>query len=160
MPYPVPYATTGWDEILPNLFMGGHHFDPLRKFSSYPQNVVVADEFDLVVSLYRGGRHYGPPPNIAHLVHEVPDGPLDDEQRQVLRDLADTVVLGVRGAQRTLVRCEAGYNRSGLVVGLVLLRLGYGVDEAVGLIRTRRSRHALCNETFVDYLREEARVGG
>jgi hypothetical protein len=44
-------------------------------------------------------------------------------------------------------------NRSGLVVGQVLLSDGFLADDAVELIRERRSRGALSNQIFVDYLR-------
>ena len=51
-----------------------------------------------------------------------------------------------------LVRCWMGLNRSGLVVALVLMRLGYSAADAIDLIRTQRSRFALCNPLFVQYL--------
>lgn len=158
MTYPTPvfFAKTGWDQILPGLYMGGHEYDPIAKWSSFPQLVVVRDEFDVVISLYQGDPGCGPPDNIPHLVYPVPDGPLDDDQRARLRTLATTIAFNVKlGDKRILVRCQAGYNRSGLLVGMVLLRLGYTAAEAIILMREKRSRYALCNDLFVTYLGEE-----
>ncbi|WP_426504408.1 hypothetical protein ACPPVO_43545 [Dactylosporangium sp. McL0621] len=36
------------------------------------------------------------------------------------------------------------------------MRLGYGPDEAIALIRTRRSPHALFNSHFQQYIAVEA----
>ena len=53
----------------------------------------------------------------------------------------------------TLVHCQAGLNRSGLVAGRVLMRMGYTADEAISKLR-QRSPAVLCNPTFEQYLRE------
>ncbi|MFV2121828.1 hypothetical protein ACE14D_26715, partial [Streptomyces sp. Act-28] len=53
----------------------------------------------------------------------------------------------------TLVRCFAGYNRSGLVVAHALHVLTGGpASEVIALIRRRRSPWALHNRLFVRYL--------
>lgn len=52
------------------------------------------------------------------------------------------------------MRCQAGLNRSGLVMALVLIREGYTADEAIALIRLRRGSAALCNHQFVAWLRQ------
>ncbi len=54
--------------------------------------------------------------------------------------------------KRVLIRCQAGWNRSGLITSLVLMRAGYSAQEAIDLIRERRSHHALCNQTFEQFL--------
>jgi protein-tyrosine phosphatase len=51
-----------------------------------------------------------------------------------------------------LVRCHSGYNRSGLVIGQALITMGYTAADAIALIRDRRSKQALNNALFVDYL--------
>jgi protein-tyrosine phosphatase len=48
--------------------------------------------------------------------------------------------------------CSHGMNRSGLVTGLLLRRLGFGADEAIARIRAAR-RGALSNDSFVDLIR-------
>jgi protein-tyrosine phosphatase len=73
--------------------------------------------------------------------------------------LVPRVVDALKENKKVLVRCQAGYNRSGLVVALVLLRLGYTADDAIALIREKRSEHALCNELFVEYIQDAAKGG-
>jgi protein-tyrosine phosphatase len=58
----------------------------------------------------------------------------------------------VRAGRKVLVRCNSGYNRSGLVVVQALVQLGDQVDDAIFLVRDRRSKWALNNRLFVEYL--------
>ena len=58
--------------------------------------------------------------------------------------------------QRVLIRCQAGMNRSGLIMALVLIREGYTADEAINLIRTKRSKHALFNSRFEMWIKESS----
>jgi hypothetical protein len=62
------------------------------------------------------------------------------------------VAAAVRGGQKVLVRCHSGFNRPGLVVVRTLGHLGYGVNDAISLVRSRRPKRALNNDLFVDYL--------
>lgn len=59
-------------------------------------------------------------------------------------------------ADRVLIRCQAGLNRSGLVTALVLMLDGHSATEAVNQLRARRSPWALCNDAFVDWLVTDA----
>ena len=154
--YVIPYATTRWDEIVPNLYQGGHDYDPRYGGAGYAHAVTVADEFRLVISLYNRGRGYGPAGGVEHVVHEIPDAELDADDLEALRGLASLAAESVMDGHPTLVRCQAGYNRSGLVVGLALIQLGRTAAQAIALIRTRRSPFALCNPAFVDYLHDAA----
>lgn len=151
----VPYARHRWNQIIPNLFMGGHDYEPTSTPGTLPRPAVVRGEFQLVVSLYRREGH-GPGAGTQLITYRIPDGRLDSGQRAQLDELAEVVADAVRAGRKTLVRCQAGYNRSGLVVALALLKLGYTYDEAIILVRKRRSRFALCNSVFVDYIREAA----
>ena len=47
-----------------------------------------------------------------------------------------------------------GWNRSGLVLALVLLLDGYSADEAIELIREKRSPYALSNSSFVRFIKD------
>jgi protein-tyrosine phosphatase len=67
--------------------------------------------------------------------------------------LAQAASDALDGGREVLVRCYHGYNRSGLVVAHALVRRGHSSEEAIRLIRSRRSPWALHNELFVDYLR-------
>lgn len=143
-----PYSRAPWDEIIPGLFMGGHFY---RAPSGQVLPVVVGVEFDLVVSLYRRDGH-GPAAGIADHVREVPDAALTAAQLADVCELAEITAAAVRNGQKVLVRCHSGFNRSGLVVVQALGHLGYGVDDAIFLVRYRRSKWALNNDLFVDYL--------
>ncbi|MFB9393885.1 protein phosphatase [Streptomyces coeruleoprunus] len=145
----VPAPRSRWDEIVPGLWMGGHVW---ADGSGGLRPVVPDREFGLVVSLYTYPGH-GPAPEVEHRVSVIPDGPLAAPQLDEVVRVAALTVRAVREGRPTLVRCFAGYNRSGLVTALALCGLG-GLDasEAITLIRRRRSPWALHNETFVGYL--------
>lgn len=77
----VPDPQSPWDEISPGLWMGGHVWsDPAGE----PRPVVVADEFDLVISLFTRSGH-GPGPGTEHLVAEMPDSVLTAGQLHTVR---------------------------------------------------------------------------
>lgn len=151
-----PDAESPWNEIVPGLFMGGHQY---RDSSGERIPVVVRSEFDVVISLYRRDGH-GPAETVAHHCREVPDGPLTSDQLVDICELAELAAEAVGADRRVLVRCHSGYNRSGLVVVQALLLLGYSVDDAIFLVRYRRSKWALNNGLFVDYLMTGLNVAG
>jgi hypothetical protein len=77
---------------------------------------------------------------------EVPD-------RVLLNALADMVSLA-RDTGPTLVHCQAGLNRSGLVTALSLIRRGMKPDAAIALLREKRCDAVLCNQAFERFLLE------
>ncbi|MES9536286.1 MULTISPECIES: dual specificity protein phosphatase family protein [unclassified Actinomadura] len=143
-----PDAESPWDEIVPMLWMGGHYY---RDPAGVRTPAVVGREFDLVISLYVREGH-GPDAGVEHRRVEVPDGPLTAEQIEAVCRAAESVAESVRQGRRVLVRCHSGYNRSGLVIAHALTLLGHSTDDAVFLLRYRRSKWALNNSLFVDYL--------
>ncbi|MEU7426682.1 dual specificity protein phosphatase family protein [Streptomyces sp. NPDC048362] len=145
----IPAPERPWSEIVPGLWMGGQEYlvRPGRL-----ERVVVRDEFDVVQSLLRVAG-YGPDPGVEHHVWPIPDGPLDGTQLAGVMRLARAVDESLDAGRRVLVRCHHGYNRSGLVIGHALTRRGHSAEEAIRLIRARRSAWALHNELFVEYLR-------
>ncbi|MFJ7969587.1 protein phosphatase [Streptomyces sp. NPDC096324] len=148
--YPdVPAPDSPWSEIVPGLWMGGHEFVGR---SGQRQSAVVHDEFDLVLTLLRQPGH-GPDPGVEHHVWPIPDGPLDGTQLTGVMRLARAADDALEDGRRVLVRCLQGYNRSGLVIAHALILAGHGADDAIRLIRARRSPWALHNELFVEYLR-------
>lgn len=52
-----------------------------------------------------------------------------------------------------LVHCQAGLNRSSLVLARALMLDGKTADEAINLIRSHRSEACLCNSAFEQHLR-------
>ncbi|WNM30206.1 dual specificity protein phosphatase family protein [Streptomyces sp. Li-HN-5-11] len=145
----VPAPDSPWSEIVPRLWMGGHEF---AGHTGRLEFAVVRDEFDLVQTLLRLPGH-GPDPGVEHQVWPIPDGPLDGTQLAGVMRLAQAACEALDAGRRVLVRCYHGYNRSGLVVAHALVRRGRSAEEAIRLIRARRSPWALHNELFVDYLR-------
>ncbi|RPE40732.1 dual specificity protein phosphatase-like protein [Streptomyces sp. Ag109_O5-1] len=147
--YEVPPPDSPWSEVLPGLWMGGHEF---RGLSGRLEAAVVRDEFDLVQSLLRLPGH-GPDPDVEHHVWPIPDGPLDGTQLAGVMRLARAASEALDAGRSVLVRCYSGYNRSGLVVAQALVHQGRTAEEAIRLVRARRSPWALHNELFVAYLR-------
>ncbi|MFD9443243.1 protein phosphatase [Streptomyces sp. NPDC060006] len=144
-----PAPDSPWSEIVPGLWMGGHAYTGR---TGSPEFAVVRDEFDLVVTLLRLPGH-GPDPGVEHHVWPIPDGPLDGTQLAGVIRLARTAEEALDDGRRVLVRCYHGYNRSGLLVAHALVGAGRTADDAIRLIRSRRSPWALHNELFVEYLR-------
>ncbi|MDN3353080.1 hypothetical protein [Actinomadura sp. DC4] len=127
--------------------MGGHFWDQ----TGSRQPAIVGSDFDLVISLYQRDGH-GPAPGVEHHYAETPDGPLNPDQIESICRLADLAAEAVGDGRRVLIRCHSGYNRSGLVVAQALVTMGHAAEDAIFLIRYRRSKWALNNPLFVDYL--------
>ena len=78
----------------------------------------------------------------------------DDQSLPNLTKLHAVATLGasmIRDGHRVLTHCNMGFNRSGLVAGLILTSLGIPGDAAVSRIRARRPG-ALYNDRFAQYL--------
>ena len=80
--------------------------------------------------------------------------PIYDENLPTLTRLDAVATLGaelIRGGHRVLSHCGLGFNRSALVAGVILNKLGLRGPEIVGRIRERRPG-ALFNDVFAAYL--------
>ena len=80
--------------------------------------------------------------------------PIYDEELPNLAKLNAVADLGaelIRSGHRVLSHCGMGFNRSALVAGLILFRLGMPGPEAVKRLRDRR-QGALFNEVFAAHL--------
>jgi hypothetical protein len=95
-----------------------------------------------------------------HCVPTVPNNvlyiyfPIYDEELPNLAKLNAVADLGaglIRSGHRVLSHCGMGFNRSALVAGLILFRLGMTGPEAVKRLRDRR-QGALFNEVFAAHL--------
>lgn len=110
--------------------------------------VRLPDEFRYVVSLYPWEQY------------EL--GPLTKRQEIKMYDSLDQTfdqvdeiaqaVVGLADLGPTLVHCQAGLNRSGLVVARALIYMGYSPAAAIGKLRAARSPIVLCNESFENWL--------
>jgi hypothetical protein len=139
LPFEAPYIT----EILPGFYMGG-----TDDYLTLPPNI------DYYLSLYKWGSY-----KIKHALkgHEVvvmydaEEGPDPDQIMELAAWVQESRTLG-----DTLVCCQAGLNRSGLVVATALVLDGYPPDEAIALLREKRSPAVLCNQAFEDFVLELA----
>lgn len=109
-------------------------------------------DFGYVVSLYPWGK-YTLGPDTVRVEHKLHD-------RAALPDVptlysAAGYVLGCLQRGKTLVHCQAGLNRSGLVAGLAMVLGGYEPEDAIEILRVRRSPAVLCNPVFAAWLREQ-----
>lgn len=82
--------------------------------------------------------------------------PFEDDDRALpslvkLQAIADMAASLIREGHRVLTHCNMGFNRSGLVAGLILKSLGMSGDAAVTRIRERRPG-ALYNDRFADFV--------
>jgi hypothetical protein len=121
-----------------NLWMGGC-IDGIR----------LPDEFANVLSLYPWEQYEIGPDTIRYelRLYDAAEMPAQDEVNEAVK-------LGlsmVRDGQ-TLIHCQAGLNRSGLVSALILRDLGHTSEGAIALLRSKRHPVVLCNETFETYL--------
>lgn len=134
-PFDVPFIS----EIAPNLWQGGC------------QNGLLLPHFiKHIVSLYPW-EQYG-------IKHEM------DSQMYI--KMFDSLEQGferveaiarwinvVKKEAPVLVHCQAGLNRSSLVVARSLMLEGMTADEAINTLRDNRSPACLCNPAFEEYLR-------
>jgi protein-tyrosine phosphatase len=138
-------------EILPNLYMGGTDDFDIVQFGKNLPELHEREEFDAVVTCYS----YAQP--MSWYVHEnrfgFADGPMSHETFAKTQELASWLYGEWKAGKKCLSRCQAGLNRSGLVIALVLMMDGYSADEAISLIREKRDRNALFNPDFVKKLK-------
>lgn len=144
----VPAAYDPHNEVIPHLWMGGHYYHPAHR----PAYLTDTD-FTIVVSLHQEApevrAQYAPPAGVTHLVLELPDDRLLQNELDAAEFYAAIVANTIKRGLKTLVRCHAGYNRSGLICGLAMRQLGYEAKETIELIRAARGPYALHNQHFL-----------
>jgi protein-tyrosine phosphatase len=141
-----------YSEILPNLFISGTLDEDVVQRGKSIYSLAQPAPFDSVVCMYG---HANP---IGYYVREqrfgIADAELDEDSKPEIRQLAQWLHSEWKSGKRVAAKCQAGWNRSGLIAALVLLHEGYSSDEAIALIREKRSPNALCNPHFVKYINE------
>jgi protein-tyrosine phosphatase len=121
-----------------NLWMGG-----------CIDNVRLRDDFRYVVSLYPWEK-YELGPDTERVEFEMYDSAAIPS-KALLREIVDQVIHFTDKGQ-TLVHCQAGMNRSGLVTALTLIRKGWTPSSAIALLRERRDPTVLFNRHFAKWL--------
>lgn len=111
--------------------------------------VALPDDFAHVVSLYKWERYDIGPGTERTEVTMYDSGDVPDAEQ--IDALADIVVAGLRDG-KTLVHCQAGLNRSNLIAASALIKMGRTPQEAIDLLREKRSPVVLCNQAFERWL--------
>jgi len=146
--YSIEYPTELWSEILPGLWQGGTDDDDVDVQKTVP--AIQPKDFDTVVTAYAWANP------VDWFVKEIRfgfyDGTMEDFDPAELEDIVSMAYADWKRGKKVGVRCQAGMNRSGLIVALVLMKDGFTAEQAIGLIREKRSKHALFNKKFVEYL--------
>jgi hypothetical protein len=153
-------ADEPWTEVHTNLWLGGcdytHAVTDGRR--TWARAKVDADSgFDTVITLWDGWNPstYGPEPDSGVEHHHLPflDGPLTREALNTVARAAEVTLRDLSEGKSVLVRCQAGLNRSGLVVGTTLVN-GVGLTgyDALSRMRAARSPWVMCNREFAEFL--------
>jgi hypothetical protein len=142
-----------WSEVVPDLWQGGTHDDDVVWLGErQAQHSITLKDFDFVTTMYADA-------NPVHwFVQEIRYGIYDSNMKDFdIEELMEVVNMTHRAwkkGKRVLIRCQAGWNRSGLVTALVLIKDGMEAKDAIALLREKRSPYALCNSTFEAWLLE------
>jgi hypothetical protein len=146
-----------WSEILPGLWQGGtDDWDTVQEFRRSSRARITDKEFDTVITVYAWANPCDW--EVKELRYGYYDSDRADWEKDVdfetIFQLVDVAYQDWKAGKTVLIRCQAGLNRSGLLMALVLMKDGYSAVEAIDLIRKMRSEWALCNENFVKWLIE------
>ena len=140
-PFDVPFVS----HVEGNLYQGGCE-----------NGLVLPSFIKHVVSLYKWEAYTipesdDPPVVVTVTMYDDSAGPDYENILELATTVHDFCEVGP-----TLVHCQAGLNRSGLVAGAALVLGGYTPEEAIRLLRDNRSPAVLCNKTFEAFLLEFA----
>ena len=142
------------DEILPGLWQGGTEDDDVVGCPTPDGHYSRSHPFDLVVTLFADAQPV--PWEVEEVRFGFPDSNLTPKRIERAVALSGYAYARWQSGARVLIRCQAGVNRSGLVMALTLMRHGLSATDAIGLIREGRGPAALSNRHFVRWLVEEA----
>lgn len=130
-------------ELLPGVYLGG-----------VESGLVLPAEIRNIVSLY---------PWESYTAHHEPDSVFmvsmyDSEYQDLtkIEAIASWVATLITHRQSVLVHCQAGLNRSSLVMARALVKAGVmdSGSDAVDFIRLKRSPQCFSNRSFEKYVRE------
>lgn len=138
-----------WTEVLPRLWIGGTaDHDMIGMPEIEPQ--ITKDLFDTVVTLHAWSNPVDW--HVREIRQAFHDGEVTEIDVEDLWFLVDSIYNDWKAGKRILVRCLAGLNRSALVVALVMIAAGYGANDAIELLRAKRSQWVLHNPEFYGWL--------
>lgn len=129
-------------EVAHNLYQGGCE-----------DGLYLPEGIDYVVSLYkwekyRVRKNQTVRGEITVTMYDDPDRPIDSDTVVMLAEWVNKK----RKEGPVLVHCQAGLNRSSLIVATALILEGWTAEEAILHLRSERSPAVLCNPAFVRWL--------
>jgi protein-tyrosine phosphatase len=139
--------------IAPNLFQGGTDDLDVIHLAQTNNRARTDLPFDAIVTMYAWARPADW--NIQEFRYGVPDASITEIDLDRLRQAVDFGYDRWKQGDRVLVRCQAGLNRSGLVLALILIKDGLKPAEAIARIRDNRGEDALFNQDFHKWLLKE-----
>ena len=148
------YPKDLYSEILPGLYMGGTADDDTVDYAVDAPGLNYQAPFEAVVTLYAWANPFSW--GVEELRYGFGDADMSYVDIDRVLRIAQWAVDRWSEGERVLIRCQAGLNRSGLITALTLMLAGYEAAEAIQLIRSKRSQHALFNSHFVQWLTTEA----
>lgn len=84
--------------------------------------------------------------------------PIPPEAGRIFHQMAHRLAREARSGRRVLITCAMGLNRSGIITALTLMHAhGMAPADAIRLIRGKRSRDALMNPMFEQWLLHQPR---
>ncbi len=139
--------------IAPNLFQGGTDDLDVIHLAQTDSRPRIDLPFDAIVTMYAWAR----PADwkVQEFRYGVPDAAITDIDLDRLRQAVEFGYDRWKEGDRVLVRCQAGLNRSGLVLALILIKDGLTPTEAIARIRENRGEDALFNRDFHNWLLKE-----
>jgi protein-tyrosine phosphatase len=136
-------------EILPMLWLGGTADEDVITYNLKRPRITLAD-YDTVVTMYAAANPVDW--HVREIRYGVWDSAMTDFDYEDLFDLVRLAHVDWKRGKRVLIRCQAGWNRSSLIMALVLIRDGWPAADAIRLMRAQRSPYVLCNRDFERWL--------
>ena len=136
-------------EILPNLWLGGTADEDVITYNLRTPRITQAD-WDTVVTMYAAANPADW--HVREIRYGVWDSAMTDFDHEDLFDIVRLAHVDWKRGKRVLIRCQAGWNRSSLIMALVLIRDGWPAADAIRLMRAQRSPYVLCNRDFENWL--------
>jgi hypothetical protein len=139
--------------IAPNLFQGGTDDLDVIHLAQTNNRPRTDLPFDAIVTMYAWARPADR--QVQEFRYGVDDAAITDIDLNRLRQAVEFGYDRWKQGDRVLVRCQAGLNRSGLVLALILIKDGLTPSEAIAQIRQNRGEDALFNNNFHNWLMQE-----
>lgn len=138
-----------YSEIKPGLFLGGTPAEFDSSVSTGPRPSELS-QFDVVFTFHSGSTPVnGDTLEVRYTFDDNWDDGLAAENYPRINSVAEMAHSAWKDGNKVLLRCQGGKNRSGLVMGVVLLLEGLDADAAIELMREKRDQTVLFNEHFV-----------